>query len=76
MGLYVPHVERRVEHGDRPAAQLLVDGSDPIVLAASRGLTQLPVRARRVAGIAAPDTFEVRATTTPSAARRCRSSRA
>jgi ABC-2 type transport system permease protein len=62
VGLYVPpDFERRVEHGDRPAAQLLVDGSDPIVLAAARGITQLPVRARRIANIPAPDTFEVRA---------------
>jgi len=62
VGLLVPpDFERRVEHGDRSAAQLLVDGSDPIVLAASRGITQLPVRARRFAGAAVPNTFEVRA---------------
>jgi ABC-2 type transport system permease protein len=58
VGLLVPRdFERRVERGDRPAAQLLVDGSDPIVLGAARGLARLPIeRARERA-----DTFEVRA---------------
>ena len=61
VGLLVPpDFERRVERGDRTPAQLLVDGSDPIVLAASRGIAQLPIRARRVLGDM-PDTFEVRA---------------
>jgi ABC-2 type transport system permease protein len=62
VGLLVPpDFERRVERGDRKPAQLLVDGSDPIVLAASRGIAELPVRARP-AGVAAPtETFEVRA---------------
>jgi ABC-2 type transport system permease protein len=60
VGLLVPpDFERRVEGGDRAAAQLLVDGSDPIVLAASRGLVSLPVRARSP-DRAAPETFEVR----------------
>jgi ABC-2 type transport system permease protein len=55
VGLLVPpDFERRVERGDRKPAQLLVDGSDPIVLAASRGIAELPVRARP-AGVAAPD---------------------
>jgi ABC-2 type transport system permease protein len=58
----VPHdFERRVEHGERPPAQLLVDGSDPIVLGASRGIAELPVRTRPVGARAAPATFEVRA---------------
>ena len=63
VGLLVPHdFERRVESGDRAAAQLLVDGSDPIVLAASRGIAALPVRTRPVTGPAPPPaTFEVRA---------------
>ena len=60
VGLLVPpDFERRVQRGDRAPAQLLVDGSDPIVLAASRGLASLPVRARSP-DRAAPDTFEVR----------------
>jgi ABC-2 type transport system permease protein len=62
VGLLVPpDFERRVEGGDRAPAQLLVDGSDPIVLGASRGIVQLPVRARSPAARARTDTFEVRA---------------
>jgi len=62
VGLLVPpDFERRVERGDRAPAQLLVDGSDPIVLAASRGITQLPVRARPPAARASAETFELRA---------------
>jgi len=61
VGLLVPpDFERRVERGDRAPAQLLVDGSDPIVLGASRGLSELPVRARSPALTAASETFEVR----------------
>src|SRR5262245_21481070 len=62
VGLFVPpDFERRVESGDRSPAQLLVDGSDPIVLGASRGLVALPVRSRSMAARDAPNTFEVRA---------------
>ena len=60
VGLLVPpDFERRVERGDRAPAQLLVDGSDPIVLGAARGIALLPVRAR--APTPAQATFEVRA---------------
>jgi len=59
--LLPPDFERRVERGDRAPAQLLVDGSDPIVLGAARGITQLPVRTRAPAPRPATDTFEVRA---------------
>jgi ABC-2 type transport system permease protein len=42
-GLYIPpDFERRLQVGDRPLAQLLIDGSDPSILAAARGLTALP----------------------------------
>jgi ABC-2 type transport system permease protein len=62
VGLFVPHdFEARIARGDRAPAQLLVDGSDPLVLAASRGLAALPLRTRGVASPDAPDTFEVRA---------------
>src|SRR5688572_5720842 len=61
VGLLVPRdFERRVERGDRAPAQLLVDGSDPIVLSASRGILSLPVRARSLAPPAVAETFEVR----------------
>jgi ABC-2 type transport system permease protein len=63
VGLLVPpDFERRVERGDRAPAQLLVDGSDPIVLGAARGIAQLPVRSRSPATARpAGETFEVRA---------------
>ena len=61
VGLLVPSdFERRVESGARAPAQLLVDGSDPIVLAASRGIAKLPVPARSSAARVGTDTFEVR----------------
>jgi len=43
VGLLIPpDVEQRLVRRDRPAAQLLVDGGDPIVLGAARGLVSLP----------------------------------
>ena len=65
VGILIPHdFERRLEHGGRKPAQLLVDGADPVVLGAARGLAGLPVEQRfRLAAAtpAIPDTFEVRA---------------
>ncbi len=62
VGLLVPpDFERRVERGDRAPAQLLVDGSDPIVLGAARGIAALPVSARAAPARHATETFEVRA---------------
>jgi len=44
VGILVPHdFERRVARGEPPYAQLLVDGSDPVVLSAARRLAELPV---------------------------------
>ena len=62
VGILVPtDFERRVESGTRPAAQLLANGSDPVVLGAMRGLERLPVERRSVPG-ASPRaaTFETR----------------
>jgi ABC-2 type transport system permease protein len=58
-----PDFERRVQARRRVAAQLLVDGSDPMILQSARGLARLPVHgsARRYAAPAPPDTFAVRA---------------
>jgi ABC-2 type transport system permease protein len=43
IGIVVPaDFEARRMRGDRPVAQLLVDGSDPVVLSAARGLMGLP----------------------------------
>jgi len=50
VGIYVPpDFEQRRLHSDRPLAQLLVDGSDPIVLSAARGLQNLDIRGRSAA---------------------------
>jgi ABC-2 type transport system permease protein len=50
VGILIPSdLEARLVRRDRPAAQLLVDGGDPIVLGAARALTQLPAPGRRVA---------------------------
>jgi ABC-2 type transport system permease protein len=48
IGLYIPpDFERRALSPSRPAAQLLVDGSDPLVLRSAEGLTRLPVDGSR-----------------------------
>ncbi len=62
VGLVIPHdFERRIAHAETPIAQLLVDGSDPIVLAAAQGLAALPVpRDGRSRGLVAPS-IELRA---------------
>jgi ABC-2 type transport system permease protein len=67
VGIAIPRdFDRRVQQGERPPAQLLVDGSDPIILGAARGIAALPVenRFRPVLPAAARppgQTFEVRA---------------
>jgi ABC-2 type transport system permease protein len=65
VGIAIPaDFERRRVEGERPSAQLLVDGGDPVVLAAVRGLLSLPVerRAGAHAGDGGPPrAFELRA---------------
>ena len=67
VGVYIPRdFERRVLRGARPLAQFLVDGSDPLVLNAARGLVPLPVErpqtpAATARAAAGRETFEVRA---------------
>jgi ABC-2 type transport system permease protein len=47
VGIFVPQdFERRVQRADRPIAQLLIDGSDPVVQSAARALAQLPFAER------------------------------
>jgi ABC-2 type transport system permease protein len=47
VGLYIPpDFERRVQGPARAAAQLLVDGSDPLVLRSAEGLTRMPFDGR------------------------------
>jgi ABC-2 type transport system permease protein len=42
VGIFIPSdFERRVQQQDRVAAQLLVDGSDPMILSAARQLSQM-----------------------------------
>lgn len=67
VGILIPHdFERRVARAEPPYAQLLVDGSDPVVLGAARQLAELPVP-RNGAGAGGPGagtrraSFEVRA---------------
>ncbi|MCK2184646.1 ABC transporter permease [Halomonas getboli] len=44
LGLVLPaDLETRLERGDRPAVQLIVDGADPAVQAAARQLVRFPV---------------------------------
>lgn len=60
IGIYIPRdFERRLQQGDRAAAQLLVDGSDPVLVGAARGLIALRLR---VHDATVPETtmFEVR----------------
>jgi ABC-2 type transport system permease protein len=53
VGIYVPpDFEQRRVHGDRPLAQLLVDGSDPTVLAAARGLQNIGITPRNTPRLA------------------------
>jgi len=62
VGILIPHdFERRVARRDRPAAHLLVDGSDPVVLAAARRLAAIPLPRDGPPPEAAPDAFAVRA---------------
>jgi ABC-2 type transport system permease protein len=61
VGIVIPHdFERRRLGSDRAVAQILVDGSEPMVEAVARGLAAVPMPAR--AGEYAPRTpvFEVR----------------
>ncbi len=44
IGIVLPHdFDRRVQQADRDIAQLLVDGTDPIILGVARQLTAVPV---------------------------------
>jgi ABC-2 type transport system permease protein len=66
VGILIPaDFESRSARGNRARAQLLVDGGDPIVLAAARGLVALPVGDRfarpELASARAAPLFELRA---------------
>jgi len=61
--LIPPDFERRLSSSDRPVAQLLVDATDPTVLATVQGLQGLSLTdpLRRPPAAEPPPTFEVRA---------------
>ncbi|HEY3858709.1 MAG TPA: ABC transporter permease [Gammaproteobacteria bacterium] len=62
VGLYLPpDLDRRAETGVEPAAQLMVDGSDPTLLGVAQGLARMPLPVRGISSRAAPAAlFEVR----------------
>jgi ABC-2 type transport system permease protein len=50
VGIFIPRdFERRLDQDDRRAAQLLIDGSDPIVLSTARSLTTMKFERRQAA---------------------------
>jgi len=61
VGLAIPpDFERRLQQPDRPGAQLLVDGSDPMILAAVRQLSQMQLSQDITPKVRRPDNlFEV-----------------
>jgi ABC-2 type transport system permease protein len=62
VGILIPaDVDARLARRDRSAAQLLVDGGDPIVLGAARALASLPLGSRAPAAALPAPAFEVRA---------------
>jgi ABC-2 type transport system permease protein len=64
VGVYIPpDFERRLARGDRPLAQLLVDGSDPVVFNAARALGRIPIHERVISN--SPVAMEVRALYNP-----------
>lgn len=64
VGIFIPadFGQRLQENTGRPAAQLLIDGSDPLILAAARQLTGMSLRyATETPPKAQPPLFEIRA---------------
>ncbi|HEY4128612.1 MAG TPA: ABC transporter permease, partial [Gammaproteobacteria bacterium] len=62
VGIYFPpDFERRTWTHAEPAAQLMVDGSDPTLLGVAQGLARMPLPTRSISSRAAPAAlFEVR----------------
>lgn len=61
LGVHIPpDFERRRLDGDRPVAQIIVDGSQPGIENIARGLVAMPLSARSGATAVEPRTFEVR----------------
>lgn len=61
VGIYIPpDFERRLQDPTRPAAQLLVDGSDPAILGVAQQLVAAPPPGRRSGGESSARVFELR----------------
>ncbi|BCN92726.1 transport permease protein [Thiomicrorhabdus immobilis] len=61
IGLVIPHdFERRLQDEKRPAAQLLVDGSDPLILASAHQLTAMRLHHKTQETAQSNKLFEVR----------------
>ena len=61
IGIVVPaDLEARLERRDRPAAQLLVDGADPIILSTAGRLIELPLVDDRTPGAQPASLYEMR----------------
>ena len=61
VGIFVPaDYDTRIVKRDRPPAQLLVDGSDPVVQNVARGLARLPLPGPPGGTVAEFQTFETR----------------
>lgn len=61
IGVYVPEdFDRRIIERDRPAVQLLVDGTDPIIVGVAQQLTALPIRFDTQTALAPVPSMEVR----------------
>ena len=62
IGVFIPpDFERRLQQRDRPAAQLLIDGSDPIILSTARSLTNMTFQIRTTEETEKPrQMFEIR----------------
>ncbi len=61
IGVYVPEdFDRRIIERDRPAVQLLVDGTDPIILGVAQQLTALPIRFDSQTALTPVPSMEVR----------------
>jgi ABC-2 type transport system permease protein len=61
VGIVIPaDFERRALGSDRPVAQILVDGSEPMIDSVARSLAQTPLPARRGLATVAQVRFEVR----------------
>lgn len=66
VGLLIPvDFARRLAHAEPPYAQLLVDGSDPVVLGAAQGLAALPVAREVPRRTTAAPAIEIRANYNP-----------